>query len=78
MSQIDAAEKVELGLKPSSIHETAPESRSNLKNADGALQMLEEGLVLGDISSVQNKHLLRRIDFYIMPLICMYVIAFFL
>lgn len=41
--------------------------------ADDALRMLEAGPVLGSIDPQKSKRLLRRIDLYIMPLICMWV-----
>lgn len=39
-------------------------------NADGALQMLEGG-GLGPVDPEKSKRLLRKVDLYIMPLICM-------
>ena len=38
--------------------------------ADGALQMLEGG-GLGPVDPQKSKRLLRKVDLYIMPLICM-------
>lgn len=40
-------------------------------NADGAMQMLEGG-GLGPVDPEKSKRLLRKVDLYIMPLICMY------
>ncbi len=71
MSQLDALEKGVLPSKTASLHMATPEIPTLQDKADVTLQMIEEGLVLADISPQQNLHLLRRIDFYIMPLIYM-------
>ena len=65
-------ESKEIGQKVSSVDvahsdEKHPQYSSN---ADGALQMLEAG-TFSSIDPEKSKRLLRRIDIYIMPLICM-------
>ena len=78
MSQVDVVEKSSLGPKSESqdlatppVHVTTEKSQT-YQNADEALQMLEDG-VLGHITPEQSHRVLRRIDIFVMPLICMYV-----
>jgi hypothetical protein len=59
--------------KPSSPPGTPLDhGRDYRKNADDALQLIESG-GLGPIDPERSRRLLRRIDLYIMPLICTYV-----
>jgi len=75
MSDNKVPEKVVPQSNASSVESTGPNGHGILSyqsNADGALQMLEAGS-LRSIDPETSKSLLRRIDIYIMPLICMYV-----
>ncbi|KAE8442002.1 hypothetical protein EG329_003938 [Mollisiaceae sp. DMI_Dod_QoI] len=71
MPEIDSSEKK--GSEPNTfpthttpVDDGTPQYQSN---ADGALQMLEGGSI-GSVDAEKSKRLLRRIDIYIMPLIC--------
>jgi hypothetical protein len=75
MSDIEVPEKAVPQSNASSVESTGPNGHgipSSQSHADGALQMLEAGS-LRSIDPEKSKRLLRRIDIYIMPLICMYV-----
>jgi hypothetical protein len=67
------AEKTVTELKPSSPPGTPPDhGRDYRSNADDALQLVESGS-LGPVDLERSRRLLRRIDLYVMPLICTYV-----
>lgn len=64
------AEKTATELEPTSAPGTPPEHGRDYKsNADDALQLIESG-GLGPIDPERSRRLLRRIDLYVMPLIC--------
>jgi ACS family allantoate permease-like MFS transporter len=66
-------EKTVTELKPSSAPGTPPDhGRDYRSNADDALQLIESG-GLGPVDPERSRRLLRRIDLYVMPLICTYV-----
>jgi len=65
-SGVEVATEVK-GQGPTTLHGAKQALRSN---ADGALQLLEDGGDLGVIDEATNRRLLRKIDLYIMPLIC--------
>lgn len=73
MSDNDNSEKKDFDPSTPALatlyHHGTPPYQSN---ADDALKMIESG-TLGPIDPEKSKRLLRRIDLYIMPLICMYV-----
>jgi hypothetical protein len=67
------AEKTVAELKSSTLPGAPPEhGRDNRSNADDALQLIESG-DFGPVDPERSRRLLRRIDLYIMPLICTYV-----
>ncbi len=67
MSQIDGSDKKNISSPAAiSVNPAIPVQ----SNADGALQMLEGG-GLGPVDPEKSKRLLRKVDLYIMPLICM-------
>jgi len=55
--------------------ETKPDDKAPRidRNGDDALQLLEDASVLDSLDPHIIKRLLRRVDLYIMPLICMWV-----
>jgi ACS family allantoate permease-like MFS transporter len=63
-------EKTVTELKPSTAPGTPPDHRRDYRsNADDALQLIESG-GLGPVDPEKSRRLLRRIDLYVMPLIC--------
>lgn len=64
------AEKTATELKLSPAPRTPPDhGRDYRSNADDALLLIESG-GLGPIDPERSRRLLRRIDLYVMPLIC--------
>lgn len=77
MTEIHNSEKaVSDPIKTTSVSQAvnvnfSDDTTKSHSNADDALRMLEAGPSLGSIDPKTKKRLLRRIDLYIMPLICM-------
>jgi len=66
-------EKIASDPKASSLshHINCDDEAPRIPNkADDALRMIELGHGLGSIDPQRSKRLLRRIDLYVMPLIC--------
>ena len=72
ISTLKDLESTEIGGKVSPVDAASPIEKipQYQSNADGALQMLEAGNFSSN-DPEKSKRLLRRIDLYIMPLICM-------
>ena len=74
MSGATASEKVASDPKTTTLNQEAkPEDNAPriVGKGDDALQLLESAAVLDSLDPHISKRLLRRIDLYIMPLICM-------
>lgn len=69
-----ASDPIEISSSPQKVPvdvNSTDEVTKHHSNVDDALRMLEAGPALGSIDPQTKKRLLRRIDLYIMPLICM-------
>jgi len=73
MTDIVDSEKVASDTKAISLshHIKSDDEAPRIPNkADDALRMIESGPTLGSVDPQKSKRLLRRIDLYVMPLIC--------
>jgi ACS family allantoate permease-like MFS transporter len=79
MADTTESKKVTSDPKTNALDQEAkPEDKTPAinRNADDALQLLESASALDALDPHISKRLLRRIDIYIMPLICTSVFCF--